>query len=245
MIAAAIFRPALLVVTFVVAGGHNLPAIAEEPVFTAYSAEYKVKISILSGKLTANLRRTEDGYEAEHVIRPSGLAKVIRNGVISEKSRFSATEDGVRATSYQSVNTLSSDETSADVMFDWTTNELAGTVNEEEVRMILDGLVHDRVALQYQLMYDLANGGPDEHYILFDLDEFKTLVVKTIGTRKIKTPAGTFEALGIQHQRENSSRVTTFWCVQELDYLPAVIERHRKGKLQMRALLKTYSPIET
>ena len=54
-----------------------------------------------------------------------------------------------------------------------------------------------------------------------------------------------FRAVGIQHQAENSSRITTLWCVEELGYLPAVIERHRKGKLQMRALLKTYSPIET
>ena len=245
MKAAALFNPALLIATLALACGAPIPAGAGEPAFDAYSAEYKVKISILSGKLTTDLRRIDGGYEAEHVIRPSGFAKVIRNGVISERSQFSATAEGVRTSSYQSVNTLSNDETSADVIFDWASNEIAGTVNEEEVRIILDELVHDRVALQYQLMHDLANGGADERYVLFDLDEFKTLVVKSIGTREIKTPVGTFEAIGIQHQRENSSRVTTFWCVAELGYLPAIIERHRKGKLQMRATLKTYASLET
>ena len=243
---AAIFRPALLIALLTLVGGIVVvPAAAEEPALTAYSAEYKVKISVLSGLLTTDLRRTDDGFLAEHVIRPSGLAKVIRNGVISEKSRFSATTDGIRASWYESVDTLSSDPTSAAVAFDWTTNELTGTVNEEEVRIILDGLVHDRVAIQYQLMQDLINGGPHERYILFDIDEFKTLIVKTVGTRQIRTPAGNFEALGIQHQAENSSRVTTLWCVPELGYLPAMIEQHRKGKLRMRALLRKYSPIET
>jgi hypothetical protein len=242
---AVTFRLTRLVALLILVGGVAAPAAGEEPAFAPYSAEYKVKISILSGRLTTDLRRTDDGYEAEHVVRPSGFAKVIRNGVISEKSRFSATEEGVRSSWYQSVNTLSSDETSADVIFDWASNEIAGTVNEEEVNLVLDELALDRVALQYQLMHDLANGGAEERYILFDLDEFKTLVVRSIGTREIKTPVGTFEAIGIQHQRENSSRVTTFWCVQELGYLPAMIERHRKGKLQMRATLRKYSPLET
>ena len=245
MKATALLHPALLIAVLALAYGSPTPAGAEEPAFAAYSAEYKVKISVLSGKLTTDLRRTADGYEAEHVIRPSGLAKVIRNGVISEKSRFSATEEGVRTSWYQSVNTLSNDETSADVTFDWASNEIAGTVNEQEVSMLMEELVHDRVGLQYQLMHDLANGGAEERYVLFDLDEFRILVVKSIGTREIETPVGTFEAIGIQHQRENSSRVTTFWCVQELGYLPAVIERHRKGKLQMRATLKKYSSVET
>ncbi len=68
--------------------------------------------------------------------------------------------------------------------------------------------------------------------------------MKTVGNREVRTPAGKFEAVGIQHQAENSSRVTTLWCVPELGYLPAVIEQHRKGKLRMRAQLKKYSPFE-
>jgi hypothetical protein len=239
------FRPAMLAVLLTLLGGTILPAGAEEPTLVAYSAEYKVKISVLSGRLTTDLRRTEGGFEAEHVIRPSGFAKIIRNGVISEKSRFSATPDGIRASWYESVDTLSSDPTSATVTFDWATNEMAGTVNEEEIQMILEGLVHDRVEIQYQLMHDLLNGGPGERYILFDIDEFKTLIVKTVGTREIRTPAGKFTALGVQHQAENSSRVTTLWCVPELGYMPAMIEQHRKGKLRMRALLRKYSPFET
>jgi hypothetical protein len=92
-------------------------------------------------------------------------------------------------------------------------------------------------------MQDLLNGAPEESYILFDIDEFKTLIISNVGERKIETPAGTFNAIGIQHQKKNSSRVTTLWCVPELGYIPALIERHRKGELQLKASLKTYTPI--
>ncbi len=220
------------------------PAQAEQAL-TPYSAEYKVKISVLSGQLTTELRPMEDGYEAVHVIKPKGLARMLKNGRIAEQSRFTAKPDGVRASWYRSEDSLSSDETRAEVTFDWARSELAGTINDEAVTIALDGLVHDRVAIQYQLMHDLLNGGPEERYILFDIDEFKTLVVRNVGIRRISTPAGKFTAVGIQHQAENSSRVTTLWCVEELGYLPVVIEQHRKGKLRMRAELERYEALAT
>jgi hypothetical protein len=222
----------------------DVPAVAELAL-TPYSAEYTVKISVLSGRLTTKLRPLADGYEATHIIEPSGLASVLKSGEINEQSRFTPYADGVRATWYRSEDSLSSDKTRAEVTFDWSTSEISGTVNDEAVRIVLDGIVHDRVAIQYQLMHDLLNGGPDERYVLFDIDEFKTLVVRNIGERKVRTPAGDYTAVGIQHQAENSSRVTTLWCVEELGYLPVVIEQHRKGKLRMRAELSDYTALPT
>jgi hypothetical protein len=218
------------------------PAMAEQAL-TPYSAEYRVKISVLSGRLTTELRPLADGYEAVHVIEPQGLASVLKDGEINEQSRFAAQDGGIKATWYRSEDSLSSDETRAEVNFDWAASELSGTVNDEDVRIALDGIVHDRVAIQYQLMHDLLNGGPDERYVLFDIDEFKTLIVRNVGERNVSTPAGDFRAVGIQHQAENSSRITTLWCVEELGYLPVLIEQHRKGKLRMRAELRTYAEL--
>jgi hypothetical protein len=220
------------------------PAMAEQAL-TPYSAEYRVKISVLSGRLTTELRPLADGYEAVHVIEPQGLASVLKDGEINEQSRFAAQDGGIKATWYRSEDSLSSDETRAEVNFDWAASELSGTVNDEDVRIALDGIVHDRVAIQYQLMHDLLNGGPDERYVLFDIDEFKTLIVRNVGERNVSTPAGDFRAVGIQHQAENSSRITTLWCVEELGYLPVLIEQHRKGKLRMRAELRAYAELAT
>jgi hypothetical protein len=192
-----------------------MPAIAgAEQVLTPYSAEYKVKISGLSGRLTAHLRSTGGGFEATHAIKPTGLARIFTNGSITETSQFVAADGQVKASWYRSDDSLSKGKPKAEV-----------------------------TAIQYQLMQDLLNGAPEESYILFDIDEFKTLIISNVGEREIKTPAGTFNAIGIQHQKKDSSRVTTLWCVPELGYLPALIERHRKGKLQLKASLKTYTPI--
>ena len=221
-----------------------LPAAAE-PGLAPYSAEYKVKISVLSGRLTTNLRQTDEGFEAVHVIKPTGLARMVRNGVIAETSRFSTDDGKIKASWYRSEDSLSKRETLAEVSFDWGAQELSGLVNNEDIRFDLEGLVHDRVAIQYQLMHDLLSGTAEERYILYDIDEFKTLIIRNIGEREVKTPAGTFKAIGIQHQKENSSRVTTLWCVEDLGYLPVLIEQHRDGKLRLRAMLREYTPLTT
>ncbi len=209
---------------------------------TPHTAEYKVKISVVSGRLRTGLQETESGYIARHKIEPTGMARLIKRGEISEVSEFANGDDGMYPIAYQSNDTLSRDKTRANIKFDWDANEASGTVNEEDIVSVMEGLSHDRVSIQYELMHDLLNDGPSEQYRLFEVDKLKVINVRSIGTKTVKVPAGTFEAIGIQHQAENSSRVTTLWCVEEFDFLPVIIEQHRKGKLRVRATLRNYSP---
>lgn len=212
-------------------------------ILTPHTAEYKVKISVVSGRLKTELRATESGYVARHNIKPTGMSRLVARGEISEVSKFANGDDGLIPIAYQSHDTLSRDKGRADITFDWDKNEASGKVNDEDIVTVMEGLSHDRVSIQYELMHDLLNDGPSDEYRLFDVDKLKTIMVRSIGEKKVRVPAGKFTAIGIQHQAENSSRVTTLWCVEELDYLPVIIEQHRKGKLRVRATLRKYTPV--
>ena len=207
-----------------------------------HTAEYKVKISVVSGRLNTELQETESGYRATHRIKPTGMSRLLARGTISETSEFENGSDGIIPVAYRSNDTLSKDKGQAIIAFDWDKNEASGTFNDEEILSELEGLSHDRVSIQYALMHDLLNEGPSEQYRLFEVDKLKTINVRLIGEKKVKVPAGKYTAVGVQHQAENSSRVTTLWCVEELDYLPVIIEQHRKGKLRVRATLRKYIP---
>jgi hypothetical protein len=210
---------------------------------TPHQAQYGVKISVISGELKTQLAVNEAGhYVATHVIEATGMSKLVARGSISETSEFTDGRDGVTPVAYRSDDSLSRDKERADIRFDWNRNEASGTVNDQQMTAVLEGLSHDRVSIQYQLMHDLLNDSPSAHYRMFEVDKLKTLNIRSIGTREVTVPAGTFKAVGIQHQAENSSRVTTLWCVAELDYLPVIIEQHRKGKLRVRATLRRYTP---
>jgi hypothetical protein len=107
----------------------------------------------------------------------------------------------------------------------------------------LPGPVQDRVSIQFELMHELMNGEPADNYLMMNEEELRPIFVSNIGTKSVKVPFGKFDAVGIQHRNEDSSRVSTLWCVEELGYLPVIIEQHRDGKLRVRAVLSEYSPI--
>lgn len=210
---------------------------------TPYAAEYKVKISVLSGKLATELRRTESGYNAVSTIRPAGIANVFMNGLIEESSWFSVSADGVVPDRYTSVDTLTKDQKAMNFRFDWQQNEVAGTIGDQNYVLPLDGRVHDRVSIQFELMLKLLNGSPADRYVMLNEEELRPIIVSNIGKKKVKVPFGSFDAVGIQHRTEDSSRLTTLWCVEKLGFLPVIIEQHKNGKLRVRAVLDEYAPL--
>lgn len=227
-------------VALLIAVSFALPAPAAE--LTPHRAEYKVRIAVISGQLNTELRRTDDGYTAQHVVKATGLARMFTSGTIDVSSTFTTGSDGVRPVSYHSVDTITK-EPEAHIRFDWSTNQASGTVGGDEVLLQLDGLSHDAVSIQYELMHDLLNGGPSATYVIFDVDKMRPVQVSNTGKKTVQTQAGSFDVVGIRHHREDKSRTTTLWCAPELDYLPVVIEQHRDGKLKFRATLTDYAPI--
>jgi len=221
-----------------------LPASAEIQL-TPHRAEYKVSVSVFGGELSTELRTTDEGYVATHVIRTTGMSRLLASGNITDSASFVASGPGIRPQSFHTNDSLTRDKVKADIVFDWEHDEARGTVNNAAYESSIDKHAFDRVSLQYELMSNLMNGNSTGEYVLFDVDEIKTISVRNIGSRKISVPAGTFVAVGVQHQTEGSKRVTTMWCAEELDFLPVVVEQHRKGKLRMRAELRSYTPLKS
>lgn len=219
----------------------SAPAASDVQI-TPYTALYKVKISIFGGILSTELRASENGYVATHEINTTGMARMISRGSVRESSEFSIQANGIKPTNYRAADSLTRDKINAEISFDWDAGEASGTVNGAEYASALDGPSFDRVAIQYELMHDLLNGGLGTQYTMFEVDELREVTVTNIGSKIVSTPAGKFEAVGIQHQSANSKRVTTMWCVKKFDYAPVVIEQYKKGKIQVRAALKSYTP---
>ncbi len=225
------------------------PPLQADSGLVPHKAEYKVKISLLTGRLNTELRRTDTGYIATHLIEATGVAGALVNGEIFAASEFAFDDDGIVPLRYRGNDEISNERLVVDIAFDWEAHRATGQFKTRddpapvEVDEPLKGRVHDAVSIQYQLMAGLANGGSPGEYVLFEHDRVRKLQVTRIGTQEISTKAGTFNAVGIRHQAENSSRSTTMWLAEELGFLPVMIERFRKGKLQMRAKLESYEPI--
>lgn len=219
-------------------------ALAVTPALAPHTAVYKVKISAVSGRLSTSLTPTDDGYVANHVIKPTGFSRIITRGTMDVTSEFRTNQHSLEPLRFQSIDTIRKDP-DVDVTFDWNLNHVTGTVGQEPFEQTLTGLSYDSVSIQYALMHDLQKGTPNASYALFDVEKMRLANVRNVGSKTVKTKAGTYTAVGIQHQKEGSSRTVTMWCVEALGYLPVVIEQHRKGKLKFRASLVSYVPISS
>jgi hypothetical protein len=222
-----------------------LPALAgAENSLTPHVAEYKIKVSVLSGRLRTELKASETGYSAKSVLKAAGIASWFVRGDVTESAEFSIIGSGVRPLTFRSVDKVSKNDKFMEFKFDWEQDRVSGTINEETFELELQGRTHDRVSLQYELMLELLNNRRSDEYSLLDSEDFKVLHVSYAGEEDVKVPFGEFRAIKIQHRKENSDRVTTLWCAEELDYLPVKIEQHRDGKLAVRAVLNKYNPTE-
>jgi hypothetical protein len=235
----------LKILRFLILTSFALPAFASgDYVLTPHTAEYKIKVSILSGKLFTEVKATDEGYYAHSVIRASGFAKLFVRGDVTESSTFAVIDNGVRPLQYSSDDRISKEDKSMEFDFDWQHSKVSGLINHEDFSLELEGRVHDRVSIQYELMLDLLNDSTSDEYVLLDHKGIKLLQISNIGKKQIKVPFGEFEVVGIQHRKKDSDRITTLWCAEDLGYLPVLIEQHRDGKLAFRAVLNKYQPIE-
>jgi hypothetical protein len=69
-------RLSCIALTLLLAALFAVPAaVAGE--LAPHRAEYKVKISVVSGQLNTELKTTDSGYVATHTIKPTGVSKMI------------------------------------------------------------------------------------------------------------------------------------------------------------------------
>ncbi|MEL6869516.1 MAG: DUF3108 domain-containing protein [Pseudomonadota bacterium] len=223
--------------------------VAGAQTLIAHEATYKIKAGFARGELTTRLSRDGDTWVARHVATPRGLAGLVTGGIIDETSVFVVRDDNIRVQSYLSSDGLSKDKGRIELEFDWQQKLARGTVTPEagdarELAVPLEPPLHDRLSIQYQLMHNLADDVTSGVYRMFDTDETKVLTISPAGSRRLKVSGKTYDAIGVMHQAEGSSRTTTLWCVPALGYLPALIEQRRKGKLKVRVTLQDYAQLE-
>ncbi|MEM7081483.1 MAG: DUF3108 domain-containing protein [Pseudomonadota bacterium] len=221
--------------------------------FQAHSAYYDVRINVLKGAMTTELRKDEAGYRGTSRIKPRGLARFATRGEIVNQSIFQLSDQGVQPLAFTGSDMISKRKKQASLNFDWdalrVTGQAAQKKSGKRIETVIDTEaetdMHDAISLQYALMHDLHNDALKAHYTLLDGSDIKRINITRLEPAALRVPYGEFDVVPVQHQVEGSSRITTFWLAEELGYLPIKIEQTRKGKRLMRAELGNYELINT
>lgn len=215
--------------------------VAAESALVPFSARYQVKISVLRGELAMSLTKVDDHYIAKWTVEARGLTRLFVHGQIQEQADFTIVDGAVQPQHFESTDTLAGNDNTAVMDFDYDSMLASGTRNGDPFELPIEAAAFDRLSLQYALMLALLRNENPDTFLLFDDGKSKLLSISYQGPGTIAVPYGKLPVQGVQHRTQDSSRVTTLWCAESVNFLPIRIEQHKNEKLAMRADLVDYS----
>lgn len=203
-----------------------------------FEAVYNVRASVASGEMSMSLTADNDGsFLFRTITRPRGFVRMFARGEIDESSKMLITDKSVVPLDYTLRDTISDDH-DADVQFNWGNGTVVGVERNQDVSGELQSGMLNRAALYVAIMRDLQLGNLPDEYVLFDRGQTKAYQLENLGTEFVKVPYGSFEAVKLVRNADDSRRSMYLWCAPELDYLPVRIELYKDDKRVSRADLR-------
>jgi len=221
------------------------PAQRDVPMYDAvYQVEYKGK-NIGSSEFKVTHDAAQNSYEFTSTTVAKGMiAKLVAPRPTIERSRFEVFDGRIRPVDYTYEDGSRKGDDDRHIQFDW--DRRVATVSDEDGKreVPLDDVSLDPGSLHVALMRDLIADGKPGQYRIADSEQAKTYGFEDNGDAQTDTGLGTLATHGYIQRREGSSRTTYLWVAPELSYLPARIEQHRNGELQMALTLMSVTGIE-
>lgn len=204
---------------------------APQPFVAKYAVSYR---GINAGTITFKLERdpATGQYRYETQANPSGLARLFVSTAASERSVMEIGPDGVRPLQWQLEDGKSGNEKDGVLRFDWSRNIVSGEVERERVELPTVPGLQDRSSIQISVATALLRGQEPGTIPLIDDSRIKQYTYTKKESAAIETRLGKLDTVVYESTRAGSNRVSRFWMVPELEYLPARAEQIRKGKVE-------------
>lgn len=157
----------------------------------------------------------------------AGIAALIRDVTITERSEWEYHGESVRPIVYRYDRVGGNEPRKAEIRFDWENGFARNTVEGETWRMPIPEGTLDKIAYLLELMRDLAAGERDIRYNIADGGRLKVYDMREAGTEQIDTGIGRLETLKVRRHREGE-RETVIWCAPALHFLPVKVQHREK-----------------
>ncbi len=198
-------------------------ALAEAPVIPDFEARY----GIYKGPLKigeAHRRLRDPVYEAR--TEPVGLAAWLLKLRLHDLSRIQWVAGRPRPVHYEQRREGRNPRTIVQD-YDWTAMVAISRYNGEPFEIPLTPDAVDQNMYQLALMADLKQGREVRLYRIVEGKRMEHYPVRQLGTRRIDTPWGRLEAVGLE--RRGKKERTVLWCAPALHYLPVRIVHDGDG----------------
>jgi len=232
-------KPVILFYFYVTLGISTMPFVwALEPFEVSYNI-YKGPLKV--GSITRILKIENDGsYVFQSRMKSSGLATFLSGSLLLETSHGRISDKKVIPESY--IRETDKGKKNYTLVFDRKNNIVQRTDEESGYTADLKTDTYDKLSYQAQMMMELGEitaGG-----LSYNIASQKKMVkynITRVKEKRISTPIGKFKTLAVNRKDPNSSKETTVYCAEQLNWLPVRIEHTDKKGRSMTAKLETYS----
>jgi hypothetical protein len=215
------------------------------PVYDAvYQVQYKGK-EVGSSEFKVTHDAAQNLYEFTSTTTARGIiAKLAAPKPTVERSHFKVVGGRIRPVEYWYEDGSRKGDDDRHIRFDWERKVAVVSDDDGQREVPLEDVSLDPGSLHVALMQDLIEGGKPGQYRIADGEQAKAYGFQDNGDAQTDTGLGKLATHGYIQHREGSSRTTYLWVAPDLDYLPARIEQHKNGELQMALTLKSVTGID-
>ena len=162
---------------------------------------------------------------------PRGIGRMFSERPVSE-SVLEVTDNGVRPLSYKADDGTSATKRDANIQYDWQNNRVTGVNEDAKVDMPIPPGIQDDLSVQIALMVALIRGQTPDKFSLLSGNSVREYRYSRDGEESLNTPLGTIPTIIYRSEKQNSPRVTRFWCAPSLGYIPLKVQQTRKDEVE-------------
>ncbi|MCB1877644.1 MAG: DUF3108 domain-containing protein [Chromatiales bacterium] len=198
-----------------------------------FSAHYSLSRGGLDlAAVTISLREYgADRYVYESETLAVGLAAIIRDDRIVERSEWQLSNEAIRPLAYSYSHFGSEKNRNATVNFDWQTQSALSNSRGKVRTIELSPGALDKFLVRLALSLDLQDGRDTLSYQVADGGKLKEYRFTRAGEETIETALGEITAIKVKAGEFDRKYGTTFWLAPKYDYLPVRVERTERGAL--------------
>jgi Protein of unknown function (DUF3108) len=162
---------------------------------------------------------------------PRGIGRMMSERPVSE-SVLEVTPDGVHPLSYKADDGTSATKRDANIQYDWQNNRVTGVNEDAKVDMPIPPGMQDDLSVQIALMVALMRGQTPDKFSLLSGNSVREYRYTRDGEETLTTPVGTVPTIIYRSEKQNSPRVTRFWCAPSLGYIPLKVQQKRNDEIE-------------
>jgi hypothetical protein len=211
-----------------------------------FDARYDIsRYGVRGGEMHASLKHKNGLIYYRTQGAPTGVFDLFLKGQEIEESAIVKEQGGtLQPQQYDRVQKNSAKNKDEHYRFDWNAKKVQIDYRGKPKSLDLTPGMLDLLSVQLKLMQEAASasGSADLSYPVISRGKLRTYTYKKLKTKKIDTPMGHFDAVGIERskQDEDSNTVYTLWFAPKLNYMPVRFENTENGKEVLTVELVSY-----